>query len=79
MNGIITFGLAALAVGTFATLPSKANTPDTLTRHGLPLPEAYFKNKERQQPATVAVSKPGKVVGEQKMSKAGKKRTKRVR
>jgi hypothetical protein len=81
MNTIITFGLAALAAGAFSTLSSKANTPDTFTRHGLPLPEAYFKNKESQQPATVAVSKPGKVVGEQKqqMSKTGKKRTKRVR
>ncbi len=51
------------------------------TRHGLPIPGAYFKNKESQRPATVAVSKPGKVVGEQKqkMSKAGKKRMNRVR
>jgi hypothetical protein len=81
MNAIITFGSVALAALAFSAVPSKADTPDTFTRHGLPLPEAYFKNKESQQPATVAVSMPGKVVGEQKqkMSKAGKKRTKRVR
>ena len=42
---------------------SRAETPDTFTRHGLPIPGAYFKNKESQQPATVAVSKSGKGVG----------------
>jgi hypothetical protein len=81
MNTIITFGLAALAAGAFSTLSTKANTPDTFSRHGLPLPEAYFKNKESLQPTTVAASKPGKIVGEQKqkMSKAGKKHMNRVR
>jgi len=81
MNTIIKFGLAALAAGAFSTLPSKAETPDTFTRHGLPIPGAYFKNKESQQPATVAVSKSGKGVGEQKQttSKASKKHTKHVR
>ena len=81
MNAIIKFGLAALAAGAFSTLPSKAETPDTFTRHGLPIPGAYFKNNESQQPATVAVSKSGKGVGEQKqtISKAGKKHTKHVR
>jgi hypothetical protein len=80
MNTIIKFGLAALAAGAFSTLPSKAETPDTFTRHGLPIPGAYFKNKETQQPATVAVSKSGKGVGEQKQTtaKAGKKHTKHV-
>jgi hypothetical protein len=83
MNTIIKFGLAALAAGAFSTLPSKADTPDLsnpFTRHGLPIPGAYFKNKE-SQPATVAVSKSGKGVGEQKQttSKAGKKHTKHVR
>jgi len=68
MNTIIKFGLAALAAGAFSTLPSKAETPDTFTRHGLPIPGAYFKNKESQQPATVAVSKSGKGVGEQKQT-----------
>lgn len=83
MNTIIKFGLAALAAGAFLTLPSKAETPDLsnpFTRHGLPVPGAYFKNKESQQPATVAIRKSEKRLGEQKqsMSKAGKKYTKRV-
>jgi hypothetical protein len=80
MNTISKFGLAALAAGAFSILPSKADTPDSFTRHHLPIPGAYFKNKESQQPATVAVSKSGKGVGEQKqtMSKAGKKHTKHV-
>jgi hypothetical protein len=59
MNTTIKFGLAALAVGAFSILPGKADntTPDTFTRHGLPIPGAYFKNKESQQPAAIAVSK----------------------
>ena len=36
---------------------AKAETADTFTRHGLPIPGAYFKSKESQKPATVAVSK----------------------
>jgi hypothetical protein len=82
-KSIIKFGLAALWIGAIlgTTLPSKAETPDTFTRHGLPLPGAYFKNKGSQQPATIAVSKSGKGVGEQKqtLSKIGKKRTQSVR
>jgi hypothetical protein len=56
MKTIGKFGLAALAAGAFwaGTLPSKAETPDTFTRHGLPIPGAYFKSKESQKPATVA-------------------------
>jgi len=73
MNTIIKFGFAALAAGAFSTLPSKAETPDIFTKHGLPIPGAYFKNKERQQPASVAVSKSGQGVGDQK------KHTKHVR
>jgi hypothetical protein len=59
MNTIIKFGLAAFAAGAFSTLPSKADndTPDSFTGHGLPIPGAYFKNKESQQPATIVVSK----------------------
>jgi hypothetical protein len=80
MNAIIKFGLAALAAGAFSTLPSKAETPDIFTRHGLPVPGVYFKNKE-SQPATIAVNKSGKGVGEQNQatSKAGKQPTKHVR
>jgi hypothetical protein len=77
MNTIVKLGLAALAVGTFSTLPSKAEIPDPsnpFTGHGLPIPGAYFKTKENQQPTTVAFSKSGKGIGEQKQttSKAGK-------
>jgi hypothetical protein len=83
MKTIVQFGLAALAAGAFfgGTLPSKAETPDIFTKHGLPLPGAYFKNKENQTPATVAVSKSGQGVGEQKQtaSKVGKKHTRHVR
>ena len=70
MKTIGKFGLATLAAGAFwvVTLPSKAETPDTFTRHGLPIPGAYFKSKESQKPATVAVSKSGQGVGEQKQT-----------
>jgi hypothetical protein len=80
MNTIIKFGLAALTAGAFSTLPSKAETPDIFTHHGIPIPGAFFKNKESQQPATVAVSKSGKGVGKQKqtISTSGKKHTKHV-
>jgi hypothetical protein len=82
MKNIVQFGLTALAAGAFFALPSKADntTPDSFTRHGLPIPGAYFKNKESQQPASVAVSKSGQGVGDQKQAapKAGKKHTKSV-
>jgi hypothetical protein len=75
MNTIIKCGFAALAAGAFSTLPSKAETRDfsnPFTKHGLPVPGAYFKVNESQQPTTVAVSKSEKRAGEQKqlMSKA---------
>jgi hypothetical protein len=81
MKTIVQFGLAVFAVAAFSALPSKAETPDIFTKHGLPLPGAYFKNKESQQPATIAVSKSGQGVGEQKQSasKAGKKHPRHVR
>jgi hypothetical protein len=83
MNTIVKFGLAAFAAGAFSTLPSKADnsTPDTFTRHGLPIPGAYFKNKESQQPETIAVSKSGKGVGQEKQTKstAAQKHGKHVR
>ena len=68
MKNIVQFGLAALAAGAFFALPGKAETPDTFTRHGLPIPGAYFKNKESQKAATIAVSKSGKGVGEKHKS-----------
>ena len=83
MKTIGKFGLAALAAGAFwaATLPGKAETPDTFTRHGLPIPGAYFAQKESQKPATVAVNKSGQGIGEQKqpISKVEKKHTQHVR
>jgi hypothetical protein len=81
MKTISKFGLATLAVGAFwaATLPGMAETPDTFTRHGLPIPGAYFPQKTSEKPATIAVSKSGRGVGEQKQtSKAGKKRAQPV-
>jgi hypothetical protein len=86
MNTITKFGLAALAAGAFfvGTLPSQAETPDAtfaFTKHGLPVPGAYFKNKENQQPATIAVSKSGQGIGQEQQttSKGGTKQTKHVR
>jgi hypothetical protein len=83
MNTIIKCGFAALAAGAFLTLPSKAETPDLsnpFTKHGLPVPGAYFKVNESKQPATVAVSKSEKRAAGQKqlMPKTGKKHTQRV-
>jgi hypothetical protein len=82
MKTIVKFGLAALAVGAFlgTALPGKADTSDPsnpFTKHGLPIPGAYFKARENQQAATVAVSKSGQGVGEgkQPVSKVEKKRT----
>ena len=60
MKTAIKFGLAALAAGIFVgtTLTVYADTPDAsfaFTKHGLPVPGAYFKSREIQQPATIAV------------------------
>jgi hypothetical protein len=81
MKIISKFGLATLAAGAFcaATLPGKAETPDTFTRHGLPIPGAYFAQKASEKPATIAVSKSGQGVGEQRQtSKTGKNRAQPV-
>jgi hypothetical protein len=55
--------LATLLTGGFfgGALLSRAETPDT--RHGLPIPGAYFANKGSQK-AAIAASKSGKGVGE---------------
>ena len=71
MKTIAKFGLAALAVGAFlgTALPSNADTPNPsnpFTKHGLPIPGAYFQARENQQVATVAVSKSGQGIGEGK-------------
>jgi hypothetical protein len=82
MKTIAKFGLAALAVGAFlgTALPSNADTRDLsnpFTKHGLPIPGAYFQARENHQAATVAVSKSGQGVGEgkQPVSKVEQKRT----
>jgi hypothetical protein len=78
MNTTIVVGLAVLAVGAFSILPGKAEntTPDTFSRHGLPIPGTYFKNKASQQPATIAVSKSERASA--KISKSGQKHAKHV-
>ena len=88
MKTIARFGCAALAVGAFfgSTLPVNADQyasqlSNPFTKHGLPVPGAYFKAKENQQTTTVAVSKSGQGVGEgkQPVSKVEKKRTHHAR
>src|SRR5258708_29936433 len=73
MKTIAKFGLAALAAGAFfgSTLPVNADQyaselSNPFSKHGLPVPGAYFKAKENQQTTTVAVSKSGPGVGEGK-------------
>jgi hypothetical protein len=80
MNTIIKLALAALAAGASSTLPSKAETPDSFTRHGLPIPGANFKKKTSQQPTAIVVRKSAKHVAERKqpMANAGTKHTHRV-
>jgi hypothetical protein len=84
MKTIAKFGLAALAAGVFfgGTLLANADQyasqlSNPFTKHGLPVPGAYFQARENQQAATVAVSKSGQGVGEgkQPVSKVDKKRT----
>ena len=66
----IKWWLATLATGAFlgGALLSKAETQDIFTRHGLPIPGAYFAKKESQKPPTIAVSKSGQSVGEKQSS-----------
>jgi hypothetical protein len=80
MNLIIKSGLAAIAAGTIlgSAVTVKADEyasehSNPFTKHGLPVPGAYFKSQENQQSATIAVSKSGKGVGQQTKSAAGEK------
>jgi hypothetical protein len=82
MKTIAKFGLAALTVEAFfgMALSSNANMPDPsnpFTKHGLPIPGAYFQTRGNQQVATIVVSKSGPGVGEGKQpeSKVENKRT----
>ena len=88
MKTIAKFGLAALAAGAFfgGTLLANADQyvselSNPFTKHGLPVPGAYFNAKENQLTTTVAVSKSGQGVGEgkQTVSKVEKKPTRHVR
>ena len=67
---LTTTAVIAAASLAFVLSPSvgQAETPDTFTRHGLPIPGAHFKSKESQKPATVAVSKSGQGIGKQKQT-----------
>ncbi len=88
MKTIAKFGMAALAVGAFfgSTLPVNADEyasqlSNPFTKHGLPVPGAYFKANKNQLTTTVAVSKSGQGVGEgkQTVSKVDQKPTHHVR
>jgi hypothetical protein len=88
MNTIIKFGLATLATGAFfaSTVQARADeyasaSSNYFTKHGLPIPGAYFKAKENQQTTTVAVSKSGHGIGEEKqpVSKVEKQPTHHAR
>jgi hypothetical protein len=81
MKTTVKFGVAMLTVGAFlgGAVLSNAETPDIFTRHGLPVPGVYFKNKESLQPASIAVSKSGQGVGDQTGSKVAKTRTRHIR
>jgi hypothetical protein len=90
ITNIVRFGVAALAMGAFlgVGLPVKANEPvwvsaqqsDYFRATGL-MPPGSYSHSENQKPATIAVSKAGQGVGEQKQatSKAGKKGRHHVR
>lgn len=84
MTTMTKLGLTAFAAGAFTILPGKADTPDAtiaFTKHGLPVPGAYFRARENQQAATIAVSKSGVGVGQAKQTspKAEKAPTRHVR
>jgi hypothetical protein len=85
IKSIVRFGATALAMGAFfaVNLPAKADPPgwvrapqlDFWRARGLVPPGSYSQN-ENQKPVTIAVSKAGQGVGEQKQttSKSAKKR-----
>jgi hypothetical protein len=86
-HNISRHGLAALAAAAFlaSTVPVTAgefvdSNRNYFLKHGLPIPGESFKKKENQQPVTIAVSKSGTGIGEQKQttSKTAKKQTKKV-
>jgi hypothetical protein len=65
MNLMFGYGLCALATAAFSltTLLRNADTLDTanpFTQHRLPVPGAYFKNKESTQQSVVVAAAPAK-------------------
>jgi hypothetical protein len=83
---MVKFGIFILAAGTFfaGASPTKAETPDPanrFTKHGLPVPGAYFKSKETPPSAAVAASASAKsgAAPKQTAAKATKKQTKPIR
>ena len=83
---MVKFGIFILAAGTFfaGASPTKAETPDPanpFTKHGLPVPGAYFKSKESPSSAAVAASASAKSGSAPKRTaaKATKKQTKQIR
>src|SRR6516162_1818374 len=90
ITSIVRFGVAALAMGTFfgVGLPVRADQVvwvraqqlDFWRARGL-VPPGSYSQSENQKPATIAVSKAGQGVGEQKQttSKTAKKGTQHVR
>jgi hypothetical protein len=83
MNVIFRLGLCALATGVLGltTSLSNADTPEpanAFTKHGLPVPGAYFKNKETSRTSATA-AKYGKSVTNTTAAKATKKQAKIVR
>ena len=83
---MITYELGALAIAAFS-LTTSLTDADTLasanafSKHGLPVPGAYFKNKENTQRSVVVVAKSGKSVTNPNSTvlKATKKRAKQAR
>ena len=77
------YWVVTFVIGVFlgAALLSKAETPDTFTRHQPPIPGAYFAKTEIHKSVTVATSKSGKGVGIQKQAafKTGKNRAQQTR
>ena len=59
MNTTVKFGLSALAGGALFIWPAGAEdrTINIFTKHGLPIPGAYFKSKESQQLVRISKSK----------------------
>jgi hypothetical protein len=76
------FGLATLMTVALFFLTSSlgnAQTPDPknpFTKHGLPVPGAYFKNKASTEPTAVAASKPVRAKNPKPSKSETKKQTK---